>query len=165
MTWKVTDLPSPYLYVLHDDNLGTVSENQFVPIRFCYLLSPHFFIFVRLLNKFKDIRLMQYPGQRYNVTKRNAIWLARFIFFRTSHFYTLGDGHKSNWYFRRHALPPSSGPSGEVSNHLVGPTTWRTSFTLVTICNKEPKRNCALLPILPGGAARECLQRQTNSKY
>jgi len=54
-------------------------------------------------------------------------------------------------------LSPSSGKSGEVSNYLVGPITWRTSFTLGTICNTGPNRKCALLHILSGGAGREYL--------
>jgi hypothetical protein len=57
--------------------------------------APHFFIFVWELKKFKDIRLIYNPRQKCKATKRNVIGLARF-FFRTSHFYTLRDGRKSN---------------------------------------------------------------------
>jgi len=126
------------------------------------IFCPHISLFLLVAEQVQGHQAHAISEAEEQRHKTQCHMISKIHFFRTLHFYTLGDGHKSNWYFRRHAFPPSSGTSGEVSNHLVGPTTWRTSFALGTICNKGPKRNCALLQILPGGAARECLKRQTN---
>ena len=139
-----------------------VSEEQFVPIRFWCLLSPPFLYFCLGAQKVQghqdhvksETKVQRYKTQCHMISKINYLEL-RIV-------YTLSDGHKSNWNFRRHALPPSS--SSEVSNYLVGPTTWRPIFTLGTICNKGPNRKYVHLHISLGGGGRERFETTDNSK-
>jgi hypothetical protein len=174
MAWKVTDSPSFHLYELHDDNLGTVKEKvktksirrAILTHQFLASSVSTFRIFLSGCSKRSRTSRSRKIRDR-GTTPPNAMpYDKQHSFFRTSHFYTLGDGHKSNWNFRRHVLTPSSGKSGEVSNYLVGPTTWGNSF-ITGNYYKWPNRKYAHLHILPGAAGRGSLwnERQIPPKW